>query len=142
MGNSWRRYLYNNLLGSKETISEILHKFETNEKLGLIFPNNYYTLIDTMYDISYENTFLINQLLKEIFYIYKIDKSPDYAAGNMFWAKVSAVYQVFEKVDYINYYCPREYGQTYRTIMHAIERIWVIAAQLNGYYYANIFKYW
>ena len=142
LGDRWRRYLYNNLLGSKETISEILYKFETNEKLGVIFPDNYYCLTDSMYIISNGNMFILNHLLKDIFYNYKLDKTPDYAAGNMFWARVSAVYQVFEKVDYINYYCPRESGQTFHTIMHAIERIWVIVAQLNGYNYTTIFKYY
>ena len=99
LGDKWRRYLYNNLLGSKETILEILYKFETNEKLGVIFPDNYYCLTDSMYIISNGNMFILNHLLKDIFYNYKIDKTPDYAAGNMFWARVSAVYQVFEKVD-------------------------------------------
>ena len=35
MGDEWRNYLFNNLLGSKDIISEILTDFENNDKLGL-----------------------------------------------------------------------------------------------------------
>ena len=41
-GYKWRLYLYKNLLGSKETVSEILSDFEEDEKLGFIFPETFY----------------------------------------------------------------------------------------------------
>ena len=142
LGDMWRRYLYNNLLGSKEVVSEILYKFETNEKLGIIFPDTIFVLVNSVYDISKGNLIILNHLLKKMFQTHIIDKSPDYPVGDMFWARVSAVHQIFENVDYINYYCPRENGQTFKTIMHAIEMNWVITAQLNGYNYTTIFRYY
>jgi len=41
IGNNWRIYLYNNLLGTIEIISQILSDFEFHNKLGFIFPQNY-----------------------------------------------------------------------------------------------------
>ena len=45
MSKRWRDYLYDNLLGSKEIISEILTDFENNEKLGFIFPEHYFYIL-------------------------------------------------------------------------------------------------
>ena len=45
IGNDWRNYLYENLLGNEKIISEILSDFENNEKLGFIFPENYYKVL-------------------------------------------------------------------------------------------------
>ena len=41
IGDNWRNYLYNNLLGNENIISEILADFENNDKLGFSFPENY-----------------------------------------------------------------------------------------------------
>ena len=44
LGSNWRNYLYENLLGSEEVISEILTDFEKYEKLGFLFPEVYYDI--------------------------------------------------------------------------------------------------
>ena len=43
--DDWRNYLFNNLLGNKNIISEIITDFENNSKLGFIFPENYYKIL-------------------------------------------------------------------------------------------------
>ena len=45
IGDDWRNYLLENLLGNEKIISEILSDFENNEKLGFIFPENYYKIL-------------------------------------------------------------------------------------------------
>ena len=63
----------------------------------------------------------------------KIGQITDFPAGNMFWARTSAVYQIFnEKVIKKT---PEERGQIDGTVLHAIERIWPYLAKLNGFYY-------
>ena len=57
----------------------------------------------------------------------------DFPVGNMFWARTSAVYQIFD--DKIIKKCPEEKGQLDGTMLHAIERIWLYLAKLNGFYY-------
>ena len=44
--DKWGNYLYNNLLGNNEIISEILSDFENYESLGLIFPDPDYKNLD------------------------------------------------------------------------------------------------
>ena len=145
-GNKWRNYLYNNLLGSKEIINEILNDFELFDNLGFVFPELYYDLfkdIDGFYytDCTFHqpNIKYMNFILNKINPKYKIGNKINFPAGNMFWAKVKAVYQIFE-IRFIKKF-PKELNQTNDSIMHAIERIWLYLVKLNGYYYKIIFKY-
>ena len=145
MGSNWREYIYDNLIGSKETISEILNDFEKNEKLGFIFPEAYYDLIKGIKDFENTNLALhvsnkkfMNFILKRIFRKFKVDEKFNFPIGNMFWAKTKAIYQIF----YIRLKYPKESNQDNKTIMHAIERIWLYLVKLNGYYYKTIFKHY
>ena len=55
LGPNWREYIYDNLIGSREIISEILNDFEKNEKLGFIFPEAYYDIIKGIFDFDNSN---------------------------------------------------------------------------------------
>ena len=147
LGNNWRNYLYNNLLGSTEIISYILNEFETYEYLGFIFPEVYYEIIKKIDEYDNSHFFLhkpnikyINLILKRLFGKFEVGNKLIFPSGNMFWAKVNAIYQIFE-FRLINSF-PKEMNQTNETIMHAIERIWLYLAKLNGYYYKMIFRYY
>ena len=59
MGYDWRNYLLENLLGNEKIISEILSDFENNEKLGFIFPENYYKVL-FQFGIQFINHFIKN----------------------------------------------------------------------------------
>ena len=145
LGSYWREYIYENLIGNKEIISEILYDFEKNEKLGFIFPEAYYDLIKGIKDFENTNLALhfqnkkdMNFILKRIFGEFKVDEKLVFPVGNMFWAKTKAIYQIFKvKLKY-----PKESNQDNKTIMHAIERIWLYLVKLNGYYYKTIFKHY
>ena len=145
LGANWRNYIYSNLIGSKTIISEILYDFENNEKLGFLFPEIYYDLKKDIFGFDYVNFALnkpnkkyMNQILRKIFGGYKIGEKLEFPAGNMFWAKTKAIYQIFiAKLRY-----PKELNQTNETIMHGIERIWLYLVKLNGYYYKTIFKHY
>ena len=146
LGNNWRNYLYNNLLGSTEIISDILNDFETFENLGFIFPEVYYDIIKKIDEYDNSQFFLhkpnikfINLILKRLFGNFVVGNKLIFPSGNMFWAKVNAIYQIFE-FRLLNSF-PKEMNQTNETIMHAIERIWLYLVKLNGYYYKMIFRY-
>ena len=145
LGNKWRNYLYNNLLGSKEIITGIISDFEKYERLGFIFPEVYYDIIKKIdnfdnndFSLHKFNHNFMNLILKLIFHKYEIGNKLLFPSGNMFWAKVKAVHQIF-KVRLKKFY-PEEKNQTNITIMHAIERIWLYLVKLNGYYYKTIFN--
>ena len=138
---TWRQYLYNNLLGSEETVSEILTDFENNEKLGFILPESYHNIIlnhgKQLNPINKNNiNFLLNITFPDK--KYQVGKILDFPIGNMFWSRVSAIYQIFELN--ISDQFPEEKKQIDFTIMHAIERFWLFLVKINGYYYKKIFK--
>ena len=141
IGNDWRNYLLENLLGNEKIISEILSDFENNEKLGFIFPENYYKVLFQfgIQFINRNNKSIIIHLLKKYFHKFRIGKELEFPAGNMFWARVNAISQIFNEKYGNN--LPIEIGQKDGTIMHGIERIWLYLVKLNGYYYNKIFKH-
>jgi hypothetical protein len=138
-GKYWRQYLYENLLGKKNIIKQILSDFESHRKLGFIFPEHFYkikinTIICRKNDLNY-----IDKIFNILF--PKVKKRPDnicnFPAGNMFWARTSAIYQIFN--ENIIKLCPEELGQIDGTILHAIERFWLYLVKMNGFYYKIIF---
>ena len=139
LGAIWRNYLLNNLLGDVSIISEILYDFENNKKLGFIFPETFYLILEYFYILTNEIKNWMNFIASKLFPNYKIGKLLNFPAGNMFWAKIEAIYQIF--VIDINEYFPNENGQLNDTIMHGIERIWLYLVKFNGFYYKIIFKY-
>ena len=121
LGSNWCKYLYKNLIGNKETISDIIFDFEENSKLGFIFPEFYYEIIKEIKD--YENSQMLNRInklymnyiLKHIFHKYRVGEKSIFPSGNMFWAKTKAIYQIF----CVRFKFPKELYQTNETIMHA-----------------------
>ena len=141
IGDNWRNYLYNNLLGNGYIISEILSEFENNDKLGFSFPENYYKALLLFGEhLSNKNKVLMKYLLNKLFkFKLNIGSKKEFPIGNMFWARVNSIYQIFNE-DFKNV-IPKELGQKDATIMHAIERIWLYLVKLNGYYYQKLFKH-
>lgn len=139
-GDEWRNYLYNNLLGSENIVSEILSDFEFKNQLGIIFPEPFYkVLLSYGTEITEKDKYYMNYLLKKINKSFRIGNKIEFPIGNMFWAKVKSIYQIFE-LDF-KYEFPEENYQIDGTIMHGIERIWLYLVKLNGYNYMKIFKH-
>ena len=145
LGNNWRNYIYSNLIGNQNIISEILFDFEKNQELGFIFPEIYYDLkkdihgFDNInFSLNKPNKKYMDFILKKLSKMIKVGEKIDFPAGNMFWAKTKAIYQIFN----IRLKYPKELNQTNETIMHGIERIWLYLVKLNGYYYKAIFKHY
>ena len=141
---NWRNYLLNNLLGNKIIISEILTDFENNDKLGIIFPENYYKIILQLKDkLKRIGIFNIKYLLNKYFgklIKLRIGKKLDIPLGNMFWAKVNSIYQIFEK-EFVND-IEKEFERKNKGKSNfRIESIWLFVVKLNGYYYKKIFKH-
>ena len=134
----WKNYQYNNLLGDSKIISEIITDFERNKKLGIIFPETYYkSLIEfgentNDIDLKYVNFFL-NMIyprvnLSQIF--------ADFPEGNMFWAKVVAIYPIFNLFSNVI-----SNKKLILILAIYLERIWVYIVNINGFFYRKIFKH-
>ena len=138
IGIKWRNYLYNNLLGNKEIIEEILSDFENMDKLGFIFPETYYEIIKQSLLLTKITKKYMQYILNKLFSNYKIGNKLIFPAGNMFWAKINAIYQIFEYNFNLCFF--KEKDLTNDSIIHGIERIWLYLVKINGYYYKKIFK--
>lgn len=142
IGEVWRNYLFNNLLGSENIILQILNDFKSYSKLGFIFPENYYQSLllfgEKLNKLNKKYMkYLLNKLFKKNILI---NGKIEFPMGNMFWAKVNAIFQIFNE-DF-QYNLPKELGQKDGTIMHGIERIWLYIIKLNGFFYKKIYKYY
>jgi lipopolysaccharide biosynthesis protein len=141
LGNYWKNNLFENLLGNKTIIQKILSDFENNNKLGLMFPEHFYVQIKYAYGYNPSNWKFINYLFDILFPDLKVKAGDirNFPVGNMFWARVDAIPQMFTKK--IFEFVPEERGQIDGTIMHAIERFWPLLAKVNGYCYKTILYY-
>ena len=139
IGFLWRNYLFNNLLGNTAIISEILNDFENNKKLGFIFPETFYGVLQYFYILSESTKYWMNFLANKLFINCKIDVKLEFPTGNMFWAKIGAIFQIF-LYDFSESF-PNEDNQMDSTIMHGIERIWLYLVKYNRFYYKIIFKF-
>ena len=106
----------------------------------MIFLRKFFQIILAYKKRKESNEKYINELLKNIFpnNKYEVGNIIEFPAGDMFWAKTLAIYQIFELDIYKEF--PIEKGQLDDTIMHGIERLWLYLVKLNGYYYKKIFK--
>ena len=146
LGSNWRNYLFENLLGNKEITTEILMEFEKYDKLGFIFPEVYYGItkgFDNYDSIEFPlhkpNIKYMNFILEKLFPGFSTGNKLIFPTGDMFWAKISAIHQIF-KIKFKKKF-PKELNQTNETIMHGIERIWLYLVKLNGFYFKTIFKH-
>ena len=137
----WKIYLHNNLLGNSRIVSEIIADFENNNKLGLIFPEKYYkSLIHFSDDINNLDLKYLNFILKKIYCLnLNINISEeffDFPEGNMFWAKVSAIYPIFDL--YSNAAATKNFNLI---LNNNLEKIWVYLTKFNGFLYKKIYKH-
>jgi len=138
IGFIWRNYLYDNLFGNTNIISDILYDFENDRKLGFIFPETFFAIIKHFFKLTNKTREWMTFISTKYFPGYERGELVNFPAGNMFWAKIKAIYQVFD-IDLKEYY-PSEDDQINDTIMHGIERIWLYLVKLNRYKYKVIFK--
>ena len=136
--DEWKNYLHNNLLGNTKIISEIISEFEKIKELGLIFPEIYYKSMIRYH--GYINDFdllYLNSILRKInSEVYLFQNFVDFPEGNMFWAKVSAIHQIF------NLYSNIIFTQKYILMLeNKLDKIWVFLAKINGFSYKKIFKH-
>ena len=136
-GESWRKYLYRHLLGSQENIYKIIDMFETKSELGIVFPETY-PVLNKQAEWGGNKGGCV-RLMERLSLDYNLPDDIVFPVGNMFWARVKAVQNLFTtKISMEDF--PEEQGQTNATLAHQIERIWVFVAQKNQFTYSKVFN--
>lgn len=130
---------FQNILGSKEYVENIIDKFDSEPFLGLLCPSpphhsDYFPTISYEWGPNYDVT-------KEVYDKLKLkspishDKEPVAPLGTMFWFRTDAMKKIFEKRwKYSDF--PKEPNNTDGTLLHGIERIYPFVVQDAGYYCA------
>lgn len=130
MGNKWRRYLLENLIGNDNISNSVLSLFK-NKKIGLVFAEDRHYM-----DIGQNKNYLDD--LCEMINLSYINETPLFPLGNMYWARIDAIKELFSlDEDKILQEEPLPYDGSF---MHAIERITPHLVTSNNYEYIAVYN--
>lgn len=139
-GQEFALRCYENLIGTKEIIKNILNLFEANKRLGMVgapvvYHGDYFSVALRTWKGNFENTV---ELAKKLNIKSNISpfETPVAPYGDMFWFRANAL----KKAISVNFSYD-DFDVKYKpdfTFMHAIERIYGFAVQDSGYYYADV----
>lgn len=137
-GEAFSYKCFENMLKSKEYVSNIIRKFDEEPKLGMLMPpppnfaEYYPTMGAVEWGINFEPT---KKLMNELQLNVSIDKEKEPVAplGTMFWFRTEALRRLFE-CDWEYEDFPKEPNGLDGTLLHAIERIYPYVVQHEGYY--------
>ncbi|PZP88715.1 MAG: polysaccharide biosynthesis protein, partial [Stenotrophomonas maltophilia] len=92
---TWRHYLLDSLLGSRERIAWILGTFQADPQLGLVYPESYDGVP------LWAHTWLSNgpacdALAQKLGIALDAQRYIDFPAGSMFWARVDALRPLYD----------------------------------------------
>lgn len=144
-GEDFKYKCFENILGSKEFVCNVINLFLENSKLGLLSPfepnhAEFYSNIGREWGHSGNNNYSLTcDLLSKLDIEINVDKNkaPVAPYGTMFWFRPRAFKKILEK-DWKYEDFPKEPNKIDGTILHAIERIYPFVAQDAGYYSANL----
>lgn len=139
VGFSFSCRYFENILGSRAYVNNIISKFEAEPHLGLLCPpppklGPYYGLIGQEWGCNYQNTKKLYDDLGLSVPIHE-DKEPIAPFGTMFWFRPKALKKLFgQKWNYDDF--PEEPIPSDGTLLHAVECIYPYVVQEAGFYTA------
>lgn len=133
MGDRWRTYLLDTLLGSPAEVAQILDMFAQDPKLGLVFAEDRHA-------ISWSaNRELAEDLAKKLSPRPTLPNFPIFPIGNMFWARPAAMAPLWEaKFTWDDF--PPEPVPFDGTILHAVERMLPAICEATDHSWRTVFK--
>ncbi|MEZ2218239.1 rhamnan synthesis F family protein [Rhizobium sp. RCC_161_2] len=129
-GVLWRRYLFDQLIGSKEVVNAVVEKFTVDAKLGALYPENYYEI--KKFTLSNPNIENVDNTLQFLGLDASQAKMDDFAAGSMCWFRSKALVQLLESIKSVDLF-ELEEGQVDNTFAHALERVIPVAVKSAGF---------
>lgn len=133
-GDDWRRYLFDQTLGSKQLIDSILAAFRTNPNLGCLYPRNYYRIREFV-EVE-NNKSNITNYLKSVGLEGDTTIQADYPAGSMAWYRTASLSRLFDQEITLEHF-EEENHQVDLTFAHALERILPITVRKSGFQVRN-----
>lgn len=131
----WVLFLWENTIGNKNYISNVIASFENNENIGILAPPFY---LSNQNDQAYSNVWYSNgenvrHLLEMLEIEYHFDeRNETFTLGTVFWARSKALWKLLDyKWQYDSF--DDEPLPNDGTISHAIERALFFIARAEGY---------
>ena len=129
-GGEWRRYSLDSLVGSRELVEKIFEEFNSDRKIGLVYPECHPDIPMIGY------TWMANaqggkELLDSMGIPYH-EGIFNYPAGSFFWARMDAIRPLFDR-KFTNKDFPPEKGQIDGTLAHVLERAIAFVVEYMGY---------
>lgn len=122
----WRNFLTENLIGGKvAAVDLIAQMFETDSRLGLVFPE------DPFICGWGQNKKLAEELAQRLG-IHNIPDNVEFPVGNMFFARADAIRPLLDAGFTANDFPEEPIGRD-GTILHAIERMMPTICEANGF---------
>lgn len=128
-GNIWRHYIFDQTMGSKEMVNAIIDQFTIDQKIGALYPENFYEV--KKYTVSNPNTENVKNLLRFLG-ISEEYISAEFAAGSMCWFRTRSLLPLIEKIDNLDLFETEE-GQVDNTLAHALERVMPMTIRARGF---------
>ncbi|WMC91706.1 rhamnan synthesis F family protein [Kineothrix sp. MB12-C1] len=142
IGNDFGIQCFENTIGSKDFVNNIICTLYDNPRLGMLSPvyplhGNYFAVYGHAdWGNNYDITRNLADKLKLAIPI-SADKTPICPLGTMFWFKVPALKRLYD-ADWEYNDFPAEPNGVDGTLLHAVERIYSLVAQEEGYYPAIV----
>ena len=138
-GYAFSERCFQNVLGSKEYVNNILELFERETRLGVLCPPppnhaDFYCTASNIWGPNYENAKRLAEAL-HLNVPLSENKNPVTPIGGVFWFRYAALKDLLE-YDWKYTDFPPEPSGFDGTILHAVERIFPFVAQNAGYYTA------
>lgn len=134
---AFRDLLWDNLIPSVKGVEQIINIFEKEEHVGVLLPpivkhGSYFKYYMNFWTVNYDNTIdLANNMGLNTKMISNM--ITPISIGGMFWFRVEALQDIFEKYIDRNMFCC-EPMPIDGTLNHSLERIIPYIAQAKGYY--------
>jgi len=127
-GDAWRKLLYYDLIGSSTIVRDNLHRFDTDNTLGIITGKNL-ILNGVHFDLDNQKK------LQELSLLTKVSFYPNYhfPAGTMFWIRTAILAPLLPLIQRNTLAFEEESGQTDHTLAHAMERFFGLLCKSQNY---------
>jgi glycosyltransferase involved in cell wall biosynthesis len=131
VGEIWREFLWENLIGGRfAMLDRIMAQFEMQTQLGLVFPSDPHIIGWT------KNLEVAAPVAERMGYGKPLPPAFDFPVGTMFWMRTAALRPLLDLgLKWDDY--PAEPIPIDGTILHALERLLPLCAEVAGYGYAE-----
>ena len=143
IGDGFAYKCFENILASKEYVSNVIQLFESNPRLGIAMPTppnhaDYFPGYTFPWGPNFDGT---KKLLEDLGFSVPLDvmKEPVAPMGTMFWFRPQAFHGLLDREwKYTDF--PPEPNKVDGSMLHFVERAYGYVPQGNGFYSAYIFS--